>query len=171
VSLELAIVDQDLVDRMRERIGVGQSSDLGVLDALTIRRYARAVGETNPLYYDAYFARSHGYADIIAPPNLLVSVLEWSEGSPNEDLRIDGTEPGVTLPGLPESGYRLMGGGEDMTFYEPVYPGQRLSLTAQLTEVTLRVSRSGPMAVAKLLREYFADGALALASIQTILVR
>jgi acyl dehydratase len=159
------------VKQMRKRIGAEEATDLGVIDALTIRRYARAVGETNPLYYDAEFARDNGFEDIIAPPNLLVSVLDWTEGSPNEALRRDGTESGVTLPGVPESGYRLMGGGEDMTFHRPVFPGQHLTLITALHEVTLRDTRSGPMAVAKTLRRYFADGELALSSIQTILVR
>lgn len=171
MGVELAKVDEALVGKMRERIGVEESAGLGVLDALTIRRYARAVGETNPLYYDTEFAKAKGYPDIIAPPNLLVSVLGWDEGSANEELRVDGTEPGTTLPGVPESGYRLMGGGEDMTFHQEVVPGQRLSLTSSLLEVTLRDSRSGPMAVAKILRRYFADGVLAVESVQTILVR
>jgi hydroxyacyl-ACP dehydratase HTD2-like protein with hotdog domain len=171
VTVEQAIVDQELIDSMREWIGKERAADLGVLDGLTIRRYARAVGETNPLYYDSDFARSHGYDDIIAPPNFAVSVLDWSEGSPNEELRHDGTEADVTMPGVPSSGYRLMGGGEDMTFHRPIHPGQHLTLTTSLREVELRQSRSGPMAVAKLLRRYFADGDLALESLQTILVR
>ena len=171
MSVELARVDDALVDKIRERIGIEESVELGVIDALTIRRYARAVGETNPLYYDPEFARTNGFADIVAPPNLLVSVLGWDEGSPNEELRLDGTEPGTTLPGVPETGYRLMGGGEDMTFHKEVVAGQRLSLTSSLHEVTLRNSRSGPMAVAKILRRYLANGVLAVESMQTILVR
>lgn len=164
-------VDQALVDRMREHLNVETSTDLGVIEGLTIRRYARAVGETNPLYFDSEFARANGYHDIIAPLNMLVSVMDWSEGSANEDLRHDGTEPGETLPGVPASGYRLMGGGEDITFYGPVYPGSHLTRTSALKEVTMRETRSGPMAVAKILRRYFADGELVQSATQTILVR
>lgn len=171
MSAELAKVDQELVDEMAKHIGVEVASDLGVIDALTIRRYARAVGETNQLYYDADFARENGYSDIIAPPNLMVSVLDWTPGSPNEELRHDGTEADITMPGVPQSGYRLMGGGEDMTFHQAVVPGQHLTLTTTLREVSLRDTRTGPMAIAKLLRRYSADGVLALESIQTILVR
>ena len=171
MSAGLAKVDQDLVDTMRKHIGVEVTSDLGVIDALTIRRYARAVGETNQLYYDADFARANGYSDIIAPPNLPVSVLDWTPGSPNEELRHDGTEADITMPGVPQSGYRLMGGGEDMTFHKPIYPGQHLTLTVALQEVNLRDTSTGPMAIAKILRSYSADGVLALESTQTILVR
>jgi acyl dehydratase len=33
-----------------------------------IREYARAVGETNPLYFDLDAARAAGYSDVVAPP-------------------------------------------------------------------------------------------------------
>jgi len=171
LALELAAVDQTLIDRILEQKDVEQESDLGILSALTIKRYARAVGETNPVYLDSRYARALGFGDIISPPNLPVSVMDWTEGSPNDELRQDGTEPGVTLPGVPSSGYRLMGGGEDMTFIKPIVAGQHLTLTVALSEATLRDSRSGPMAVVKLRRRYFADGDLALEAIQTILVR
>ncbi|WP_195907867.1 FAS1-like dehydratase domain-containing protein [Microbacterium gorillae] len=164
-------VDEALIDDIRKNIGVTQEQDLGVIEALTMKRYARSVGETNRLYYDSEYARSYGYRDIIAPWNLLVSVLGWAEGSANEDLRVDGTEVGATLPGLPASGYRLMGGGEAMEFLAPVYPGSHLTMTTTLVEVEPRETRSGLMAITKLKREYFADGDPVLVSMQTILVR
>jgi acyl dehydratase len=33
-----------------------------------IRRFAEAIGDANPLYLDEAYARSHGYASVIAPP-------------------------------------------------------------------------------------------------------
>ena len=171
MKVDLAVVDQDLVDRMLEYKNVETTSDLGVLDALTIRRYARSVGETNPVYYDTEYARSLGFADIVAPPNFPVSVLDWTEGSPNDELRQDGTEAGITIPAVPSAGYRLMGGGEDMTFVKPIVAGQRLTLSVALIDATLRESRSGTMAVAQIRRRYFADGDLALEAVQSILVR
>ncbi len=33
-----------------------------------IRRFAEAIGDTNPLYLDEAYARQHGYAGVIAPP-------------------------------------------------------------------------------------------------------
>jgi acyl dehydratase len=37
-----------------------------------IREYAAAVGETNPLHYDADVARAAGHADVVAPPMFAV---------------------------------------------------------------------------------------------------
>ena len=33
-----------------------------------IRRFAEAIGDTNPLYLDEAYARARGYASVIAPP-------------------------------------------------------------------------------------------------------
>ncbi|MCT1658290.1 MaoC family dehydratase N-terminal domain-containing protein [Brevibacterium luteolum] len=164
-------VDNDLIDSIRSNIGNARTEDLGVITALDIRRYARASGETNPLYLDREFARSNGYEDIIAPPNMLVSVLTWDEGSSVEQLRVDGTEQAGTLEGVPAEGYRLMGAGEDVTFFDQVYPGDHLTMTTDTRDVWLRESKSGPMAIAKVLRTYFANGHKVLESTQTFLIR
>ncbi len=37
-----------------------------------IKEYARAVGETNPVYLDVQAARAAGYADLVAPPMFAV---------------------------------------------------------------------------------------------------
>lgn len=37
-----------------------------------IREYARAVGETDPLYFDVAAARAAGHADLVAPPMFAV---------------------------------------------------------------------------------------------------
>ena len=37
-----------------------------------VREYARAVGETDPLYLDVEAARAAGYADVVAPPMFTV---------------------------------------------------------------------------------------------------
>ena len=35
-----------------------------------IRKFAEAIGDTNPLYRDEAYARSKGYASLLAPPYL-----------------------------------------------------------------------------------------------------
>jgi acyl dehydratase len=37
-----------------------------------VREYARAVGETNPVYLDVDAARAAGHADVVAPPMFAV---------------------------------------------------------------------------------------------------
>jgi acyl dehydratase len=40
-----------------------------------IARFARAVGEENPIFYDPEAAREHGFPDVIAPPTFTVTQI------------------------------------------------------------------------------------------------
>ncbi|MEI7625631.1 MAG: MaoC family dehydratase N-terminal domain-containing protein [Actinomycetota bacterium] len=53
---------------------VGKSFDAVVyaVGREKIKEYASAVGETNPLHFDAEFARAGGHADVVAPPMFAV---------------------------------------------------------------------------------------------------
>ena len=41
----------------------------------SIRYFAQAIGDLNPLYLDAEYARSHGYRDVIAPPTWITEKI------------------------------------------------------------------------------------------------
>src|SRR6202142_3077563 len=141
-------VDEAVLARLEEELGVEHSEELGEVSAILIKRYAAAVGETNPLYTDVDHARSEGYSDVIAPPNFIAAVINWSPGAPYDRLRADGTEADAHLPGVPAKGVRVMGGGEEMTFHQPVVAGMALTRTTALREVSERSSSQGPMLVA-----------------------
>jgi len=116
---------------------------LGELSALTIRRYALAVGETNPLYYDTAFAQNQGYEDIIAPPNLLASIMEWEVGDVETNLSRDGIPQFKGL--LPDDcgGIRVMGGGEEKFFYHSVAAGTCITLTSEIIDTYTKQGRKG----------------------------
>src|ERR1700760_326136 len=74
------------------RIGAVLSRrSLGTLDAVTIGRYAMTIGATDPSHYDRMAAQAAGYADVVAPPNLLAAMVEWGVGTPEPQLQPDGT--------------------------------------------------------------------------------
>jgi acyl dehydratase len=54
-----------------------------------IREYARAVGETNPVYLDLQAARQAGHADVVAPPMFAVVYSAPSVGPPIFDPELD----------------------------------------------------------------------------------
>src|SRR6202012_1336062 len=89
------------------------------------QRWAAAVKDRNPLYFDADFARAHGYRDVVMPPMYLSHV---TLGVADLDaLRPDGIPGGggpndLQLPDCP----RRMAGGENITFRPPVYDGDVL---------------------------------------------
>lgn len=54
-----------------------------------IREYARAVGETDPVYLDVQAARAAGYTDVVAPPMFTVVYSAPSVGPPIFDPEIE----------------------------------------------------------------------------------
>ncbi|GAA5125840.1 FAS1-like dehydratase domain-containing protein [Pseudonocardia adelaidensis] len=128
-------------DAMRARVGERADSAIGVVDARMIARYARAIGATDPIHYDADAARAAGFADVVAPPNMITAVVDWGAGAPESELGPDGTAAGTAVPGL-----RIMGAGDDVRVLRPLVAGTDLVEERVVAEVTLRHGRSGPSA-------------------------
>lgn len=133
-----------VADRVRSTVGSRTQEDLGEITRLLIQRYARAVGDDNPLYLDPEYARAQGYEDVIAPPNLLASVVVWGVGLPESELLADGTEHGEDFL-RPDDGVRIMGGGEKMRFHKPVVAGSRVTLTSELVDVSTKDGNKGQL--------------------------
>lgn len=125
---------------MTGRIGQRSRHYLGVVDALLIRRYAVAIDDPNPLYHDADAARAAGYDNIVAPPNLLSAIVDWSAGAFDQELKADGTIGMGDTDGL-----RIMGAGEEMEFLKPVVAGSRVFAEDFVERVEVKSGRSGPL--------------------------
>jgi hypothetical protein len=117
---------------------------LGIVDAVTIGRYALTIGATDPCHYDRATARSAGYADVVAPPNMIASIVEWGIGTAEPQLQTDGTpHDGETPLGDGDLGLRVMGAGEEMELVNPVTAGTEVVLETALEAVTPKQTRSG----------------------------
>lgn len=164
-------VTPELIDKVRRHIGDTSPPVTATVDALTAQRYARAIGDDDPIYFDAEAARQRGYEDVIVPPNFLPSYLDWTDGGDEADLRLDGT-PKDEMAWIPLQGVRLMGGGEEMLFHKPLTVGTEVTLLSTLDDVTSHDSRSGLMMVLRIKNTYTAaDGEPVLTSIRTVLGR
>lgn len=114
---------------------------LGEVTALMFQRYAIAVGDLNPIYFDDGAARAAGHPGVVAPPNFLTSVLGWEPGPSEPDLLEDGTEAGILAPEI--HGLRLMGGGHELTFGRPVRPGDVVTARRKLVDLYQREAKFG----------------------------
>lgn len=123
-----------------------QTRKLGEITALMFQRYAVAVGDLNPIYFDEEAARAAGHPGIVAPPNFLTSVLGWEAGPPEGDLLEDGTEPKNLVPEI--QGLRLMGGGHELTLGQPVRPGDVVTARRRLVDLYQREARFGTLTFA-----------------------
>ncbi len=105
------------------------------------QRYARAVGDLDPIYFDEAAARAAGYDGLVAPPTFVGHAVV--EGSTLEDLREDGLwiDRGRKLR-LRVS--RTMFGGEEWEFRHPVLIGDTVTAQRRLGAVEEKDGRSGP---------------------------
>jgi len=132
-----------ITEEARALIGFESTLHLGQVTLRDIQRYAMAVGDLNPLYFDEEYARRSAYGGIIAPPNFLGAVMGWEAGPPESELALDGRperpELNLNLPGLE----RVMGAGQEIELLLPVRPGDSFSRLTKITDISERQGRSG----------------------------
>lgn len=112
------------------------------LGRASIRYFALALGDDNPLYFDEEYARAAGYPSVIAPPTFVCETNQYAHRPPDEDGYIGhGWE-------LPIKGCRMIRGGHDYEFFRPVSPSDRISVTWRLEDISEHSSpRGGPLLV------------------------
>ncbi|WP_342430952.1 MaoC family dehydratase [Neobacillus sp. FSL H8-0543] len=145
---------EKVAEHFKASIGQKNEEHLGIMSGLMIQRYALAIGDDNPLYHDQEYARQRGYADIIAPPNMVASIMDWTVGLKEEDLHEDGTPKtgGILPPSL--QGVRVMGGGEMKKFYNPIVAGTDLYLTTEVIDTHVKEGKKGLIAFLVLKNTY-----------------
>lgn len=106
------------------------------------QRWAVAVGDQNPLWFDAEHARAQGYDDVVAPPLYLqYAVLGVT---PLHGLRADGSSGAASgnlaFPDAP----RRMAGGESTTFHRYCAHGDVVTMERRVESIVQKQGRSGP---------------------------
>lgn len=116
----------EITSEMRAAIGSRSDPVTWEVEKGEIIRFAEAVGDPNPLYSDEAAARKSPYGGIIAPPTFL-----HAYGA--APLDFDYPE-GVGLDG-----------GSDWEYFEPVRPGDRITVTARIADIFEKSGRVGQM--------------------------
>ncbi|MBV8454056.1 MAG: MaoC family dehydratase N-terminal domain-containing protein, partial [Deltaproteobacteria bacterium] len=80
----------------------------------SIRYFALAIGDDNRLYFDPEYARAVGYTGVIAPPTFICETNQYAHRQPNADGYIGHSWD------LPISGCRMIRGGHEYEFFQPV---------------------------------------------------
>ena len=94
-----------------------------------VREYARAVGETNPVYLDVEAARAAGYADVVAPPMFAVVYSAPAVG------------PLIFDPEIELNFARMVHGGQEFVWGSPVVAGDEISTRASVKDISERDGR------------------------------
>ena len=91
-----------------------------------VREYARAVGETDPLYLDVEAAREAGYADVVAPPMFAAVYCGPAIGSAILD-----PEVGIDFA-------RMVHGAQEFEWGPLVIAGDEITTTVSVKDVSER---------------------------------
>lgn len=106
-----------------------------------IRKYADAVGDRNPLYWDEEYAKRAGFGGIIVPPGFFGWPARWGIAGP-----VFGSLSQEVTEAVAEAGYRRrLYGGTEYEFYRHIRAGDILSATPKIKDVYERQGKTGKM--------------------------
>lgn len=108
-----------------------------------VTRFAVATDDLNPLYLDEEKAKNSRYGGLIAPPLFYMAPL--TEPVPETELRPDGLPFEGKFPVPPTPLPRLLDGGTEVEFLQPVRVGDVLTGRSKITDIYQKNGRSGPL--------------------------
>jgi len=128
----------DLLDALKKTVGqevVFQAPD--EMGQSSLRQYALAIGDFNPLYLDSEFAHAHGLRDVMAPPTLVCDTWQYIDS----DMDDRGGFVGRGLLGE-LNGLRA---GNEYEFFQPIHPDDVITAHWMVKDVYERVGHTGSL--------------------------
>ena len=117
-----------ITQEMRDAVGVASEPATHLVEAGAIIKFAQAIGDASPIFNDEKAARKSRYGGLTAPPTFLRSM-------PPGPLRAQVQSP------YPAN----LDGGSDWEYFEPVRPGDHITVTTGVVDVFERQGRLGSM--------------------------
>jgi acyl dehydratase len=105
----------------------------------SVRRFADAVGDSNPLYFDVEYAAKSGYGSIIAPPGYISSPWYWANNKNNakSDEELNGLMDMILA--LAKAGYnQTIDSSIDYDFFQPVKVGDTITALSFVRDIAER---------------------------------
>lgn len=114
-----------------------------MISATDIARYARAIGETNPIYFDSAAAKDAGHADVVAPPYFPYTIrMQAANLRDRSDLESDGSSS-EDVP--PVETTRAMAGETTIEMGVPIVAGDVITLEKRIIDLYEKSGRSGDL--------------------------
>jgi len=102
-----------------------------LVDKSRIRQFARAVGLTDPVYFDEAEAKKRGYPSLIAPPTLPIALGQDQEPG------------GGSMPSVKWDVRKLLHEGTELIYDRPIFAGDVLTMKGQLKSIGTREGKNG----------------------------
>jgi acyl dehydratase len=117
------------------------------VSARDIRRYALAIDDLNPIYFDEEAAKKGKWGALTAP----MGYVSWAVGVPGsekavKDLGEDGLATFIGVPDIPDA-WTLgwVRAGEELEFVRPVCVNDRVTVRGKIVDMTEKDGRSGKL--------------------------
>ena len=117
-----------ITQEMRDAVGVESDPVSHEIEKGAIIKFAQAIGDDNPLYNDEQAARASRYGGLIAPPTFLRS-------TPSGPMKVSVQSPFSAN----------LDGGSEWEYFEPVRPGDTITVTQKFADIFERTGRLGTM--------------------------
>lgn len=128
-----------ITDEMTALLNVDYPAVVYDVDRSGIRLWARAVGHTDPVFYDLDAARAAGHPDLLAPPGF----LGHERYGPDEAIGAKGPP----IRGINPKLDRSLNGGTEYEYLANVYAGDVLVATSRFVEFKERQGKVGDMLI------------------------
>ena len=123
---------------------IGKTGETRIMEVEkgAIRRYADAIDDENPLYWDEEYAKKSRYGGMIAQPGF----FGWPTKFKGMALLTFPKLLEEITPILAQEGYgRTLDGGMEYDFILPIMAGDTLKATPKVISVTERETKTGKM--------------------------
>ncbi|ASN06160.1 MaoC family dehydratase N-terminal domain-containing protein [Virgibacillus necropolis] len=116
------------MDLDKSIIGLSGKTFIFEVEKRHLRKFAEAIGDANPLYFDEEYASNTPYGGLVAPPTFPMAV-----GANGGDLPLE------------LDTRRMLHGEQEFIYYYPIRPGDRLECQMKVADLYEREGKSGSM--------------------------
>ena len=117
-----------ITTEMLKTIGVDSEPRTHNVELGSIRRFADAIGDANPIYRDEVFSISTPHGTVIAPPTFLRSL-----------------EPGPAICNLKNPYQEILDGGSIWEFIRQVKAGDQITVVTKIADLKEKEGKLGSM--------------------------
>jgi acyl dehydratase len=140
----------EYADVLKGNIGVRGEPVTTEVEKSAVRKFARAIGETNPLYYDPGYAATTRFGAMIAPPTFVAA------------LKGTGLPP---LPDPPVTFTVLLHTDDRIQQFAPIRVGDVITTAPELADAFVKNGRNGELLFTTFAYEFTNSGGALVATL------